>query len=344
MGKVTLQTIADELGVSRTTVSNAFSRPDQLSDDLRARILESADRLGYTGPNPAARNLRRGRAGVLGVVLKESLAYAFSDPYAIAFLGGLATEAEAARLGLLLIPCPPGTDQTDGVRDAVVDAFCVFSLPDGHHVVEAALARGLPTVFVDGPHREGHPFVGIDNRVAMADVARHLTELGHRRVAILSFRLVGDDRVGPVDDERLGNTEYQITAQRLAGAIAELRSAGVDPSVYEVGINTRESARAAAAELLVSDAAPSAMLCLSDTIALGVLDAATELGLQVPRQLSVTGFDDIPRAEPAGLTTVRQSAADKGRRAGQVLLSGETREILLPHDLVVRSTTAVALD
>src|SRR5262245_66651953 len=76
----TLRTIADALGVSHTTVSNAFSRPDQLSDELRTRILETAARLGYRGPNPAARTLRRGRAGAVGVVLTESLTWALVDP------------------------------------------------------------------------------------------------------------------------------------------------------------------------------------------------------------------------------------------------------------------------
>src|SRR5918992_137811 len=86
--KVTLQTIADRLGVSRTTVSNAYGRPDQLNPALREKILAAAKELGYAGPDPAARALRRGATGVLGVLVGETLAYAFSDPGAILFFPG----------------------------------------------------------------------------------------------------------------------------------------------------------------------------------------------------------------------------------------------------------------
>ena len=103
MERVTLQTIADRVGVSRTTVSNAFSRPDQLKEELRQRIMEVAEELDYPGPNPAARTLRRGRAGVIGVVFTETLSYAFADSYAVGFLRGLASVAEQSGTGLHLI-------------------------------------------------------------------------------------------------------------------------------------------------------------------------------------------------------------------------------------------------
>jgi DNA-binding LacI/PurR family transcriptional regulator len=340
MAAVTLQTIADELGVSRTTVSNAFSKPDQLSDELRRRILDTATRLGYTGPDPAARLLRRGRAGVMGVVLKESLTYAFGDAYALDFLGGLASEAETAGLGLLLIPCPPGAEQEVGVRDAVVDGFVVFSLPDRHPMVDATLARMLPTVFVDGPRRHDQPFVGIDDRAATADVARHLLDLGHRRVTVLTFRITPDGRTGPADPERIAQAAYRVTAERLDGALSALRDGGLDPPVYEVGVNTRRGARTAAASLLQSDAPPTALLCLSDQIALGAMDAAREMGVEVPGELSITGFDDVAEAETTGLTTISQPAAEKGARAGEMLRTGDTSHLLLPHTLRLRSTTA----
>lgn len=339
MARITLQTIADDVGVSRTTVSNAFSRPDQLSDELRDRIMAAADRLGYRGPDPAARALRRGRAGVLGVILKESLRYAFADPYAVAFLGSLAAEAEDARLAVLLIPCPPGTDQADGVREAVVDAFCLFSLPEGHPVVTAALGRGLPAVLVDGPRAPGHPFIGIDDHRAMAAVVEHVIGLGHRRVAIVAFRLRGDGRSGPVDADRLHGVEYRVTRERLQGALEACRIEGIEPTVFESGPNTRAAGRRAAEHLLDGDDPPTAIVCLSDTLALGVLDAAEGRGVAVPGQLSVTGFDDVPAAAHAGLTTVQQDAAAKGRAAGRLLRSGGSQDVILDHRIALRSTT-----
>lgn len=339
MARVTLQTIADELGVSRTTVSNAFSRPDQLSGELRQQIMDAAHRLGYTGPDPAAQRLRRGEAGVVGVVLKESLTYAFSDPYALLFLGGLATPVEAAGQGLLLIPCPPGEDQLIGVQRAVVDGFAVFSLPDGHPVVNAVLERRLPTVFVDGPKLPDIAFVGIDDRQAMADVAQLVLDEGHERVAVLTFRIAGDDRTGPADDSRIERAEYRITRERLHGAVDTLRSAGLDPLVWEVGLNAREEAKVAARQLLDERPRPTAVLCLSDQIALGVMETATELGIDTPGELTVTGFDDIPEALPAGLTTVRQPAVSKGRAAWRILEAKTTGQETLSYELIVRRTT-----
>ena len=102
--RVTLQTLADRLGVSRTTASNAFNRPDQLNPALRAKVLALAAELGYGGPDPAGRALRSGRAGAIGVLLTEQLSYAFADPAAVATLRGLALEAEQLGVSLSLLP------------------------------------------------------------------------------------------------------------------------------------------------------------------------------------------------------------------------------------------------
>ncbi len=117
--RATLQTIADAVGVSRSTVSNAYNRPDQLNPALRERILAVARELGYPGPDPAARRLRTGQAGAVGLLFTEALAYAFTDPAAVAFLEGLAHRAEAAGTALLLVPSPPGADPSEAVRAAV---------------------------------------------------------------------------------------------------------------------------------------------------------------------------------------------------------------------------------
>ena len=112
MARVTLQTIADRVGVSRMTVSNAFSRPDQLSSELRGRILTAAEELGYAGPDPSARALARGTTGAVGVLLTDSLKYAFNDEVATTFLGAIAEE---------LTPNRPRIDTALGVG------------PDRHH-------------------------------------------------------------------------------------------------------------------------------------------------------------------------------------------------------------------
>src|SRR5256885_9401960 len=106
----TLASLAAELGVSRTTVSNAYNRPDQLSPELRRRVLETARRLGYPGPDPVARSLRTRKAGAVGLLLTENLSYAFRDPAALGFLEGLALACEGAGQGLHLVPASPGRD------------------------------------------------------------------------------------------------------------------------------------------------------------------------------------------------------------------------------------------
>lgn len=342
MGRVTLQTIADVVGVSRTTVSNAFSRPDQLSDDLRDRILAAAAEVGYGGPDPLARGLRSGTVGSLGVLLTESLAYAFADPYATTFLQGVAEVTGAADIGMLLLPLPPQRPVGNALRNAVVDGFVVYSMPDGHPALDVLRTRGLPLVTVDGPRLAGVAYVAIDNRGAARQIAEEVFSRGHERVLVLTFRVADDERTGPVDDDRIARATYHVTVQRLRGILDASRAAGrprEDVMIEEVGLNTRLAAEHATLRHLQGPHAPTAVIAVSDVLALGALDAAATLGLEVPGDLTVTGYDDLPAAEQLGLTTVRQSALAKGRRAAEVLLSDETSgDVVLPHELVRRSS------
>jgi DNA-binding LacI/PurR family transcriptional regulator len=258
------------------------------------------------------------------------------------FLAGVARATETSRLGLYLIPCPPGSDQVAGVHDAVVDGFCVFTLPDSHPVVEAVLGRNLPAVFVDGPRLASHAFVGIDDRAAAAELARRLTSLGHRRVGIITFRLAPDDRVGVVEEERRLNTDFRVTRERLSGAITTLAEVGSEPVIFEIGEDLRSSAQQAALDLLRRSPRPTALMCTSDEIALGVLAAATTAGLSVPGDLSVTGFDGIAEAIQAGITTVSQPSADKGQRAMELLASRSRDHLILPYKVIPGETIAEA--
>src|SRR5918997_3790208 len=183
----TLASLAAELGVSRTTVSNAYNRPDQLSAPLRERVLETARRLGYPGPDPVARSLRTRQAGVVGLLLTDALSDAFRDPAAIRFLEGLARACGDAGQGLLLVPVNPDADEreiTAAVHRAGVDGFVVYSVPDGDPSLAAVLQRALPPVVCDQPQVQGVDHVGIDDRAAMARLGAYLVGLGHRRVGV----------------------------------------------------------------------------------------------------------------------------------------------------------------
>jgi DNA-binding LacI/PurR family transcriptional regulator len=344
--RVTLQTIADRVGVSRTTVSNAYSRPDQLNEELRRRILEVAGELGYPGPHPAARTLRRGRAGVIGVIFTEALSYAFADSYAVGFLRGLASVAEQSGTGVHLIGWPSPDVAEEVIGDAVVDGFCLFS-PEGHPLVETVLRRRLPVVTVDYPYVEGVPFVGIEDRAAARTAAEHVLGLGHRRVAVLGVQPVeGRTDRDWLDLDRPGDLRFGAGRARLAGYRDACVDAGLEWNdvALDRTANDRELARQAAARLLDRSPRPTAVLAPTDELAFAVLDVAAQRGIEVPRELSVIGFDDVPAAGPAGLTTVRQPITEKGTTAGRLLLEPARAEpaacVLMPTELVVRRTTA----
>jgi DNA-binding LacI/PurR family transcriptional regulator len=344
----TLASLAAELGVSRTTVSNAYNRPDQLSVQLRTRVLETARRLGYPGPDPVARSLRTRQARAVGLLLTEELSFAFRDPAALGFLEGLAGACEDAGQGLLIMPASRGTTDVTTVHQASVDGFVVYSVPEGDPHLAAVLERPLPTVVADQPMNvDGVDRVGVDDRGGMLAMARHLADLGHRRIGVLCMRLSSTREDGYAGLRRQEQASLPVQRERLAGLRAGFAEAGVDWSevpVLERFDHSADSGTTAAAQLLEDHPGLTALVCTSDVLALGALRLASERGLSVPGQLSVTGFDGVPEATRAGLTTVRQPVMDKGRTAGELLLQRgdrtEPKTVVLPTELVVGTTTA----
>jgi DNA-binding LacI/PurR family transcriptional regulator len=352
MPRVTLQTIADHVGVSRMTVSNAFSRPDQLSDGLRQTILEAARELGYVGPDPAARALARGTTGSVGVLLTASLRYAFSDDVAIGFLAAVTDGLEPTGLALTLLSTAARGDVVPA-RDAALDGAIVYACDPDTTAVEWLTRRGLPRVSVDQVPVDGVPAVNVDDRSGGRQAAEHVVGLGHRRIAVVAFGN-GPDGLSEQPDVDAVQGRF-IARERLAGCLDVLEPAGVRPVVHTQQRNDEDDARRAGLAVLTSDERPTAVLCHSDVLALGVLRAAEELGLRVPDDVSVVGYDDSPlarRVRPA-LTSVRQDVAAKGHAAVAALLAalesartgralGTPDRVLLPTELVVRDSTAAA--
>src|ERR1700716_1486313 len=169
--RATLPSLAAELKVSRTTISNAYNRPDQLSTDLRERVLATAKRLGYPGPDPVARSLRTRKAGAVGLVITEPLNYSFSDPAALDFVAGLAESCEEAGQGLLLVAGGPKRSVSDGTAAVLAaggDAFFFSSASDHDPSLPVVQQRQLPIVVVDQPKDvPGTSRVCIDDRNAM---------------------------------------------------------------------------------------------------------------------------------------------------------------------------------
>jgi DNA-binding LacI/PurR family transcriptional regulator len=347
----TLETIARSLGVSRATVSNAYNRPDQLSPRLRERIMATAAELGYAGPDPAARRLRQRRAGAVGVLMADRLSYAFSDPAAVLLLDGLAEVLEPESSGLLILPGVAGSGPPpDLVRNAVVDGLVTYCLSDDDPALAAARARQVPLVLVDHGPQPGEIAVLVDDRGGAAAVARHLLDLGHRRIAVVAYELARDRRTGLADAERQAGITFAGTRERLSGYRDELVDAGLDWDtipVWECAHNGRQPGREAGAALLERRPRPTAIIALSDELAIGVLEAARDAAVEVPRDLSVVGFDDIPAAAHIRppLTTVRQPLRRKGEQAGRHLLDLRAgrrprRPRRFPTELIVRASTA----
>ncbi len=352
--RVTLETLARALGVSKMTVSNAYNRPDQLSPALRLRILAAARELGYPGPNPVASTLRRGKSGTLGLAFDDPLSYAFTDPAAIEFMQGIARECERAGVGLLLVPgSPRRSGALEVIRHAMVDSFAVFCDSEGDERIGVLHERGIPFVLIDSPRVPDAPAVGIDDRGGARQAAQHLLDLGHRRFGILSFCLTPDTVEGVLAPDWEQQAGYFVTKERLHGYREALEAAGVPwdgVAVYQgAGVDqSLETDRGdigyrLACRVLDVASRPTAVLAMSDELALGVLRAAQERGILVPSELSVVGYDDTPQAVHDQLTTVHQPLAEKGATAARLLLSPEFdvhARIELPTQLVVRASTA----
>ncbi|MGB0101290.1 MAG: LacI family DNA-binding transcriptional regulator [Nocardioides sp.] len=346
MAKVTLQSIADRVGVSRMTVSNAFSRPDQLSAELREKILAAAAELGYAGPNPAARALARGRAGSVGMLMNGTLSDAFEDPMSAAFLAAVTDEIAARGLALTLLT--PATDDTFvATRDVAMDGALLHVCGDPQMDDIAWLERrSLPVVNIDRHPRSDTPTVNVDDRGGARLAAQHLVDLGHRRIGIINLQ--EKPYAGrPVTDLSTMSTDFPTT-QRMLGWRDVLEPAGIEAPTAVSPHSAIETVREATRVLLDRPDRPTALLCYSDAFAVGVLQAAESLGLRVPHDLSVVGFDDGPLAENARppLTTVHQDFAAKGRTAVGILVDvladnpPTDLHVTLPTSLVVRESTA----
>lgn len=372
--RYTLEDLAKALGVSKTTASNAFSRPDQLSPDLRERILEAARAAGYAGPDPVARMLRTGRAGALGLILPESLPFALDDPTTAALIRGIADACEERRLGLLVIPGATRALEPRAITDVAVDGFIAYSLPRDTPALQQVLSRRVPVVVVDEPRIPGVATISVDDRAGARMAADLLVGLGHRRFGIVASAFRPDGYTGRGDEARISDSAFDVATSRIQGyraALAKVALSDAEVPLYECAHSDEELGRQAGRDLLARAEPPTAILAMSDRLALGVLAAARELRIDVPTELSVTGFDDIPGAATSrpSLTTIRQPLRLKGYAAARLLLDAPSGshldpgapanlardpgaggritgsdELDLPVELVARRSTAVAPD
>lgn len=328
--QVTMKTLAAKLGVSVTTVSNAYSKPDRLSAELREQILATGAELGYCGPSAAGRALRSGRSDVCGLLFGSEISSAFSDPYSVIFLGGLSESLEEFGASVLLLRMPSEVEEENQLlQRAAIDALVVGSAVD--HRPGLDLLRGRGVRIVGTHHSEAGDWVGVNDVKAGKLVGKHLARLGHRDVVVI---VPGDE---PADVESSG-----FVAERLRGLREKMPEARVRV-VRALGSGREAGRRAAAAALDVQDR-PTALVAIRDVLALGAWDAVSERGLTPGHEVSLVGFDDIPDTGFLGITTVHQPIAEKGRLVGRLAMDPDypERQITLPVELVVRASTGPA--
>lgn len=365
----TLKSVATRAGVSVSTASLVFSGKGPVSDSTRGRVHTAAAELGYLGPDPLASSLRRGRAGVVAVIVEGRLLHAFHDPYAVATLDGLASVLDDIPTGMLLMSQSPTRPEHafERLAGTALDA-CVFlgGGPKANPLVEHLRSRGIPMVALGAPSGPDVVQVDVDNRAAMRQLAEHLVAQGHRRVGHVALPVgtqAGSD-AGPAAGRaagsgagperapevmtlaRLSASRYPDCAQRARG-LADILGPDA-PAVLAPHADVDGGLIAATALLgLPPHARPTAIAAQSDLLAVGVVRAAENLGLRVPQAVSVTGFDGIPIDWwPGTLTTVAQPSTGKGEAAGRavraLLDGGRPGDVTLPTQLRIGTTSGPA--
>ncbi len=320
--RITIREIAEQAGVSKATVSFAFNAPWKISPETRDRVLAVAQTLDYI-PDPVARTLTTKRIGTIGLLLPQAIQDVFLNPYLIEVLQGIGSVCHAEDLSLTILPPVKGL-LSHTVRTALVDAIVTIGIGADAEILNLMRKRHLPFVTIDGVGGAGALNVGIDDEGAGYALMRHVLDFGHRRIDIISLRNVHELLMGLDSD---GASRFRILDLRMRGinrALAErnLRSGTDQVRVFPCDAAT-EAAERLSLPLLAAPDRPSAFVCLSDAAALGVYAACGRLGLVIPRDLSVVGFDGIAlgslMAPP--LTTLRQPGFEKGRAAAALVLA-----------------------
>ncbi|WP_104781754.1 MULTISPECIES: LacI family DNA-binding transcriptional regulator [Streptomyces] len=296
---VTIAYIAESAGVSVPTVSKVLNGRSGVSDETRARIEDLIQRYGYRKPP-------KNRSNLVELVFRE-----LESMWAVEIIRGVERAARRNKVGVLvsefgLHDTPARTiDETVGRRPQCVLSVAWLSEDERDQLK----AKGIPFVVFDpnGELPDDVPFVGATNWRGGQAATRHLIDLGHRRIAMIT---------GP---------DHPFCLARTSGYVSALAEAGlpVDPNLMVKTLLTREDGCTAARELLSRDDRPTAVFTANDMQALGVYQAARELGLNIPGDLSVVGFDDVPAVawvDPP-LTTVHQPLADMAVAATELALA-----------------------
>jgi LacI family transcriptional regulator len=331
--RATIKDVARACGVAPSTVSNALSGSGYVRDDTRAQVLDAAKRLGYRASS-VARGLRMQRSWSVGLLLAD-----IANPWFPELVRGVEDVLWSAQINLVLCNTDYQAEKEDAylrhLLDKRVDGLILASTGAESPAVPRLQAEGVPLVMLNRRHGSvATDYVGMDNKGGVAAAVKHLVDLGHRRIAFIAGRISSS----AANERREG---YQLAmAEHVGPAPSELMVQG-DYSI----VSGFEAAR----RLLALTPRPTAIVSANDFMAYGAIDAITRAGMSVPRDMSVTGFDDIlvSGLSLIGLTTVRPPTWKLGASAAELLLQRVAKKgaapresIILPSELVIRATTA----
>jgi LacI family transcriptional regulator len=329
---VNIEEIAKISGVSRSTVSRVINNDTRVSEETRQRVQEVINRLGFQ-PNAMARSLAGGKSRILGLVIPVGVSTLFVDPYFPLLIQGVSLACNARDYSVVLWLAEPEYERRmmreilhNGLVSGVIVASMVFDDP----IVRALAESNIPFILVGRhPQNEKISYVDVDNINSAREAVTHLLRLGRKRVATITGpqnMIVGMDR-----------QQGYMDAIRWAGLAA-------DPNLIVEGDFSDMGGYTSMQKLLPYH--PDAVFAASDIMAVGAMRALSEAGLNIPVDVAVVGFDDLPIAAHTNppLTTVRQPAMRTGTVSTEILIemvehpAPQPHRIVLPTELVIRSS------
>ncbi len=308
--RVTIQDIADRTGYSKTAVSFAFNFPSRISKEAVERILETAREMDYI-PDPMARNFSLGHHMAIGYLIPQSVSVTLENPYIQSVMRSIASVCEDHGYMLTIIP-PLHSSIEEAVKSATVDGVIAMGLSMDRGMIDLLRSRGLRTVSIDGTGAEDLPSVSIDDAAAAREQMRTVLRLGHRRIAVISLPSAAYD----------GKRHGTLIERRLEGyreALSECSMGLTD--ILMIQTDATFSSGYEAVGRILEERGISCIVTMSDIVALGAWRALRGKGLRVPDDISIMGFDGIDDHASKELSTVIQSADDKGRISAEMLFS-----------------------
>jgi alanine racemase len=337
--RATIADVAKAAGVSPTTVSFTFNNPERVGQETAERILAAARELGYS-PNPIARAQRYQRTNVLGILVPFTISASFANPFVAAFMQGVGAVCDELSLGALIVSPFEGSLE-EAIKRAPVDGYIVLGLDEAHAEISPLRRRGVPLVIVDGDARTVSS-VNVDDAGGAYEAASHLLGKGHKDILTITFQSPAPLLLHE------SNVFYGVGGRRLAGYERAFADHGLKLHREQMvqALTSIEGGAAAFGAAWSQGRRPRAVLAVSDAMAIGAIKAATRLGLHVPEDIEVIGFDDVPLAELTQpmLSTVHQPIVEKGQIAARLLVAaldgkGSPEQVQLPTKLVLRGST-----